>query len=1253
MNLGNLIVNLAVNLSALQAGLNQASQNLNQWANKAGEDMKKVGEAMSLYVTAPLSLMGAASAKAAIDFESAFAGVRKTVDATEAQYAELERGIRSMAKTIPATANEIAAVAEAAGQLGIQRENIMGFARVMIDLGESTNLASEEAATSLARLANITQMPQSQFDRLGSTVVALGNTLATTEAEIVEMGLRLAGAGKQVGMTEAQILGFAGALSSVGIAAEAGGTAFSRVFKDIYSAVATGNKSLATFAQVAGMTTAQFKQQFEQDAAGAIIGFIEGLGKIGAAGGNTIAILEKLNLSDIRVSDSLLRASGAGDLFRQSIEKGTSAWQENTALTKEAEERYKTLASQLAITRNHLTEIAITFGRDLMPMIQSAAKYVRDLSESFSALDPGVRQAIVVVAGLVAAIGPLLALLGSLIVAVAPGGVLAVGFAALANPIGLTVAALVALGIAITAAVSAFKKSKEASRETVASLREQVASAGDLAARYEELETKTNRTAAEEAERAQILAKLEALSPGLISGYDAQGRAIGANKTALEKYNAELREKLRLEEESAKKAVVSARERAAAARIDGVNALAQLNAMQAKRDAAVKKAEERLARAEANLAKTATVGNRNAVEDAKKYLTGTIEAWDKQIVAKQAEMKAIRQNIEESAKAYEALRNGPEDGKGGATPAPAGDTNGGSTLTDPEEFTKLQGIQLAQARHSAKMITDAQYLNALRAEAARLERLGVTTSQEYLSVRAAIASMAPDALSEANKALNLELERVKLFKTGKAGEIKALEAHLAKLKTIQGTELEQLQTQNRIAALQETKVDLAAKLRREHEEDLLISAKAGEGLDDQVKLQEAYVERVRQAAEEKKDDVKLQDELLRAEKDLLSVKERQAGEQKRIADEAKRAADEAARANKEAFDALKGLSKGFAGVLDTSKIDDLMAKLAAQKDFTAKLEAMGADESEIERSRKDEQGYQVEIDRAKSDQSGALPGFLADNIDTLSQLPTLLAGAATHLAGLGAALVPLLPIIAAVAGAMAVLHQVWTQNAGGIQEAVGNLLTSLGDFWDGLMSQIQPFVGVIGEVLSYTVNQLAGVFSVLAAVAQAVGWALGLLKPIIDPIAAAFRAVNNAIIDFINWIRGFFGGDPLKKVGEGAQERKQDAAAQLTLPQMQIPKMAAQIGGAVGKAVSDVMGSFTSINPLPVEDMAKANVFGIGPSSRFYYEKEARVSIDLNVTGEADPASIARAFEDSGLRAMLADTVGGEVSVRSLNPRFA
>ncbi len=58
---------------------------------------------------------------------------------------------------------------------------------------------------------------QSQFSNIGSTLVDLGNNFATTEKPIMEMAHRMAGAGKQVGLTEAQVLGFAAALSSVGI----------------------------------------------------------------------------------------------------------------------------------------------------------------------------------------------------------------------------------------------------------------------------------------------------------------------------------------------------------------------------------------------------------------------------------------------------------------------------------------------------------------------------------------------------------------------------------------------------------------------------------------------------------------------------------------------------------------------------------------------------------------------------------------------------------------------------------------------------------------------------------------------------------------------------------------------------------------------------------------------------------------------------------------------------------------------------
>lgn len=402
----------AVNLQNHE--FNQKMQEAGEKLQDVGKKLTDVGKTLSTRLTAPLAAFGGVAAKSAIDFESAFAGVRKTVDATEQEFAALSKGIRDMAREIPASAVEIAGVAEAAGQLGIQNEHILSFTRTMIDLGESTNMSAEEAATALARLANITQMSQDQFDRLGSTIVALGNNLATTEKEIVEMGLRLAGAGKQVGMTEAEILSLAGALSSVGIEAQAGGSAFSRVMVQMQLAAETGGKKLEQFAAVAGMSAEQFAQQFRENAAGALIAFISGLQRTEEQGISAIKVLDDMGITEVRMRDALLRAAGAGDLFAESIKLGTQAWEENVALTREAEQRYKTTESQLAIMRNKLQEVAITFGEILLPPLLAVVEKVGDFADWLANLSPTTQRTIVVIGGLVAALGPALLLIGQM-----------------------------------------------------------------------------------------------------------------------------------------------------------------------------------------------------------------------------------------------------------------------------------------------------------------------------------------------------------------------------------------------------------------------------------------------------------------------------------------------------------------------------------------------------------------------------------------------------------------------------------------------------------------------------------------------------------------------------------------------------------------------------------------------------------------------------------------------------------------------
>lgn len=324
---------------------------------------------------------GVASAKAAIDFESAFAGVKKTVDETNTtKYEDLSAGIRKMAKETPAAATEIAAVAEAAGQLGIKADDILSFSKTMIDLGESTNLTSDEAATSIAKLFNVTGTSMSQVGNFGSTLVALGNNAATTESDILAMATRIAGSGKQIGLTEQQILALSTSLSSVGIEAEMGGSAISTTMSQIDKAVAMNDETIAVWAKTAGMSAAQFSTAWSKDAYGTLQKVLKGMSETKDEGGNLNVLLEELGISGIRQGDTLKRLSSATGLMSEMTGLANKAWSENSALSKEANTRYATMASKLQILKNTLTDAAITIGNKLMPYLDKFISKIQEIN---------------------------------------------------------------------------------------------------------------------------------------------------------------------------------------------------------------------------------------------------------------------------------------------------------------------------------------------------------------------------------------------------------------------------------------------------------------------------------------------------------------------------------------------------------------------------------------------------------------------------------------------------------------------------------------------------------------------------------------------------------------------------------------------------------------------------------------------------------------------------------------------------------
>ncbi|MEW6894459.1 phage tail tape measure protein [Trueperella pyogenes] len=358
------------------------------------------GRVMAAFGGAATAALGA-SMKAASDWESAFAGVRKTVDSSAEGYERLSAGLREMARELPASHAQIASVAEAAGQLGISEENILSFTRTMIDMGEATNMTADQAATTLARFANIMGTSQTEFSNLGSAIVALGNNFATTEAEISEMALRLAGAGKQIGLSEGDILGIATALSSVGIEAEAGGSAFSKFMIDVSASVSEGGAKLDEFARIAGVSSEAFARMFKENPAEAITAFVTGLNRMQKSGEDVLPVLADLGYKEVRLRDALLRSSSAAGIFSAAMKTGNEEYKKNTALTNEARERYKTLSSELGKMRNALVDAGISLGEVFLPVLKVLVKGVTGFASVLADLPAPVQAVVGALGGLV------------------------------------------------------------------------------------------------------------------------------------------------------------------------------------------------------------------------------------------------------------------------------------------------------------------------------------------------------------------------------------------------------------------------------------------------------------------------------------------------------------------------------------------------------------------------------------------------------------------------------------------------------------------------------------------------------------------------------------------------------------------------------------------------------------------------------------------------------------------------------------
>lgn len=387
----SLTVQIGANTSGLQQGLNTAQSQVRAFGRNADgsligpmQALKGINTSLTamglgfLPAVGAVGLVGAAlkgSIGAAIEYEAAFANVRKTVDASEGELSKLSDTLRAMATgDSPVSSLEnslltLTEIAATAGQLGIATEDIAGFTEQMAVLGVATDLTANEAAVFAARFANVTQMDISKVSLLGDALVTLGNNMATTESEIAGFAARAAPLAN-FGWDPADILGYSAALSALGVRAELGGTNLIKTVNEMTTAVALGGPKLAGFAEVAGVTAEQFKELAGQDSQAAFQKFITGLANLDAD--QQIIQLNKLGVTSVEQISLLQRMAGGLDTVTMGLNLAADGWEGNNAAMKEAAAKADTSAGKIEHLKNNLNDLGVEVGNFLMPVIDVA-----------------------------------------------------------------------------------------------------------------------------------------------------------------------------------------------------------------------------------------------------------------------------------------------------------------------------------------------------------------------------------------------------------------------------------------------------------------------------------------------------------------------------------------------------------------------------------------------------------------------------------------------------------------------------------------------------------------------------------------------------------------------------------------------------------------------------------------------------------------------------------------------------------------
>ena len=448
------IIETENDLKKLEEQANQSATALQKIAAD-GEKLKTMGDNVQdvgkkfLPVTAGVTALGTAAVKTAADFDSAMSKVAAVSGATGDDLQRLREKAREMGSQTKFSASEAAEAMNYMAMAGWKSEDMLSGIEGVMNLAAASGedlATTSDIVTDALTAFGLSAQDSGHFADILAAASSNANTNVSMMGETFKYCAPIAGA---LGFSAEDTAEAIGLMANAGIKGSQAGTALRTVMNNLSGDVKICGSSIGEVS-IATTNADGSMRELSDILADCRVAFA------GLSESEKAAAAESLVGKNAMSGFLALMNAGEGD-----INKLSSAIANCDGCAADmAATMNDNLEGQLTILKSQLQELAISFGEMLMPTIRTIVGWIQGFVDKLNSMDEGTRKVIITIA-LVAAIGPVLIVIGKImsavgtimtivpklagVIGVVQKAFMALNATMLANPIVLIIAAIAAL----------------------------------------------------------------------------------------------------------------------------------------------------------------------------------------------------------------------------------------------------------------------------------------------------------------------------------------------------------------------------------------------------------------------------------------------------------------------------------------------------------------------------------------------------------------------------------------------------------------------------------------------------------------------------------------------------------------------------------------------------------------------------------------------------------------------------------------